>query len=220
MGAKTKIEADSLYAALARAQAVLSAPGKNREVSVRMKTGGTYKFKYATLDHLIEHVRGPLTENGLWFVQRTEPGTMVTRITHASGEYIESGVPMPNLPNAPQEAGSVLTYFRRYSLAVALGLASDEDDDANVAEGNGYQAQERAAPKKADAPRVTDEQVVRIQSLLQATGISPVQFSRIMQCKDVPDLAASRFDEAVERLENKLAEMAKAESNDKEKEAA
>ncbi len=220
MGAETKIEVDSLYAALARAQSVLSAPGKNREVSVRMKTGGTYKFKYATLDHLIEHVRGPLTENGLWFVQRTEPGSMVTRITHASGEYIESGVPMPNLPNAPQEAGSVLTYFRRYSLAVALGLASDEDDDANVAEGNGYQAQDKAAPKKANEPQITDEQVVKIQSLLQATKISVVQFCRIMQCKDVPALPASRFDEAVDRLEKKLADMAKAETNEKAKEPA
>lgn len=132
-----------LFAAMAKAQAKLTAPSKNREVSVKMQNGGTYKFKYATLDHLIEHVRGPLTENGLWFVQMTQPGEMVTRIVHESGEFVDSAVPMPNLPNKPQEAGSVLTYFRRYSLSVALGLASDEDDDANVAEGNGYEARDR-----------------------------------------------------------------------------
>lgn len=151
MTKQEKIEpAPTLYGALARAQAAIVAPGKNREVSVKMKSGGTYKFKYATLDHLIEHVRKPLTDNGLWFVQRTAPGEMITRIVHDSGEWIESAVPMPNLPNAPQEAGSVLTYFRRYSLSVALGLASDEDDDANVAEGNGYEDR-RAAPAKPAA---------------------------------------------------------------------
>lgn len=136
-------EFDKVFAALAKAQSALSAPSKNREVTVTMKTGGKYKFKYATLDHLIEHIRKPFTDNGLWFVQRTEPGAMVTRIVHESGQWCDSAVPMPNLPNAPQEAGSVLTYFRRYSLAVAAGLASDEDDDANVAEGNGYEPRQR-----------------------------------------------------------------------------
>lgn len=156
MNKQIKIEpASTLYGALARAQAILAAPSKNREVSVKMKSGGTYKFKYATLDHLIEHVRPALTENGLWFVQKTEPGAMVTRITHESGEFLDSAVPMPNLPNSPQEAGSVLTYFRRYSLAIALGLASDEDDDANVAEGNGYEQRKEPAFPEGPASGIT-----------------------------------------------------------------
>lgn len=145
-----------LFAALAKAQAQLNAPGKNREVTVKLREGGgSYKFKYATLDHLIEHVRKPLTDNGLWFVQMTEPGAMITRIIHESGESLDSAVPMPNLPTKPQEAGSVLTFFRRYSLSVALGLAADEDDDANVAEGNGYEARQpndRAARGRNNGP--------------------------------------------------------------------
>lgn len=220
MNAQTKVQAaEGIYAALAAAQATLTAPGKNREVSVKMKTGGTYKFKYATLDHLIEHVRKPLTDNGLWFIQRTEPGQMVTRITHASGEYVDSAVPLPNLPNSPQEAGSVLSYFRRYSLAIALGLASDEDDDANVAMGNGYEARDKAPPK-VDEPCITGEQVTRIQGLLEALNISPVQFSRTMSVRTVSSLPAGRFDEAVDRLEKKLAEKAAAETNAKAREAA
>lgn len=147
MNAQTKVEtpAVGIHGALARAQAALSAPSKNREVEVKLRDDkGKYKFKYATLDHLIEHVRKPLTDNGLWFFQRTDPGVMVTVLTHESGETIESAIPMPNLPAKPQEAGSVLTYFRRYSLSIALGLASDEDDDANVAEGNGYEPRNQA----------------------------------------------------------------------------
>jgi predicted metal-dependent hydrolase len=33
----------------------------------------------------------------------------------------------------PQEIGSALTYARRYSLSALLGIAADEDDDANAA---------------------------------------------------------------------------------------
>lgn len=217
MNAQATVEAHGIYAALANAQAKLSAPTKNREVSVRMKQGGTYKFKYATLDHLIEHVRGPLTENGLWFVQRTEQNQMITRITHASGEYIESAVPMPNLPNAPQEAGSVLTYFRRYSLSIALGLSSDEDDDANVAEGNGYTAKEgKSAPPPA---AISDDTRDRIIQLCEAVGGNQsAAICKAYNVESIADLTPEQGDAVISRLTGKLAEKAKAETNAKAKE--
>ena len=32
-----------------------------------------------------------------------------------------------------QEVGSIITYFRRYGLGAILGLATEEDDDGNIA---------------------------------------------------------------------------------------
>ena len=201
-------EQANIMAALAKAQASLDAPGKNREVSVKLNGGGSYKFKYTTLDALIEHVRKPLTDNGLWFVQTTEPGTMVTRIVHESGESICSAIPMPNLPAKPQDAGSILTYFRRYSLALALGLASDDDDDANVAEGNGYEAREPAKKKppakepepQQDMPKtgpITDATRDWLQAQIDSTGETVQAFCKFFAIgspKDVTyeDISAAR----------------------------
>jgi len=136
---------DNLYTALAAAQGAMPQPNKDREVTVAMRKadgspGGNYKFKYATLENCISTVRPHLAANGLGFVQFIAPGEMVTRIFHASGEFLDCAIPMPNLPNKPQEAGSLISYFKRYSLCTALGITADEDDDANIAQGNDYTA--------------------------------------------------------------------------------
>jgi len=135
----------NLYTALAAAQGAMPQPNKDREVTVAMRKadgspGGNYKFKYATLENCISTVRPHLAANGLGFVQFIAPGEMVTRIFHSSGEFLDCAIPMPNLPNKPQEAGSLISYFKRYSLCTALGITADEDDDANIAQGNDYTA--------------------------------------------------------------------------------
>jgi hypothetical protein len=146
---------DQLYTALAAAQAAITCPDKNREVVVKTKTGGSYKFRYATLDSIIEHIRKPLTSNGIWFCQTlegTEVGKyrLVTRLTHSSGQSIESRTPLL-VENAGNQAfGSALTYMRRYALTAMLGLAADEDDDGNAGDGN--QATQRPTKKPVKKP--------------------------------------------------------------------
>ena len=130
-----------LIAALAKAQSVISSPPRNREVKVRTKSGGTYSFRYATLDHIIEAIRKPLTENGLWFTQVLESDEggkyrLITRLLHESGESIESRTPLLVENTGSQGFGSALTYMRRYALTALLGIAADEDDDANATEGH------------------------------------------------------------------------------------
>ena len=134
-----------IAAALAKAQSVISNPEKNREVTVKgvTKTGKefNYTFKYTTLDRIIETVRKPLTDNGLWFTQTLENADggrykLVTALWHESGQSIRSETPLLVDGATNQAFGSALTYMRRYALAAMLGIASDEDDDANQADGN------------------------------------------------------------------------------------
>ena len=65
------VEIAALVDALAKAQAVITAPERNRTVNVtpRDQSKLSYSFKYATLDHIIQIIRKPLTDNGLWFTQ-------------------------------------------------------------------------------------------------------------------------------------------------------
>lgn len=140
-----------LAAALAAAQAEIKNPQRNREVTVQTKMGGKYKFKYATLDAIIDCIRGPLTKNGLWFTQTMESIDgrlcLVTTLLHSSGERTHSTVPLGN-STSNQELGSELTYKRRYSLTALLGVAADEDDDGNIADGNTSTPTPTRAPDK------------------------------------------------------------------------
>lgn len=97
-----------------------------------------YSSKYTPLDALIDHVRPVLKKHGLYFTQ--EPWSdptgvgVITTLFHTSGERMESepycvGVSKKD----PQAYGAALTYARRYSLSALLGIASNSDDDAEVA---------------------------------------------------------------------------------------
>jgi hypothetical protein len=136
---------NELIEALGAAQAAITGVDKNREVTVKPKKKGdyqppSYKFKYATLDNIIHHLRTPLTENGLWFTQFVADGRMVTRILHNSGQWLDAGVPMPNVSGTPQEIGAIISYFKRYSLSAAFAIVTEEDDDA----GNTVEAEDRS----------------------------------------------------------------------------
>ena len=104
--------------------------------------------KYATLDSILNAVRGPLAENGFALVQDATTGdgcvTVVTKLLHESGcelvsqplsaplkkEFTKTGI---ELPPSVQQIGSLVTYLRRYSLCPFLGVALDDDDDGNLA---------------------------------------------------------------------------------------
>lgn len=144
---------DELANALAEAQAKMKSPARNRQVTVKTRTGGSYKFKYATLDAVIDSARAPLCANGLWFVQTLGANPdgkyrLTTTLLHSSGQWISSETPLLVEEAGSQAFGSALTYMRRYALCAMLGIAADEDDDGNAGDGN------EATPAKP-APRTT-----------------------------------------------------------------
>jgi hypothetical protein len=97
-----------------------------------------FKSRYADLDSTWNACRQQLSKHGLSVVQfpcDDEAGKIgiTTRLMHSSGEWIQGsiGIKMSQETN-PQNAGSILTYLRRYSLQGAVGI-SPEDDDGNAA---------------------------------------------------------------------------------------
>lgn len=156
----------ALATALATAQAQFTNPPRNREVTVLKKAGGTYTFSYATFDTIVDMVRPALSGNGLCYVQvvdLAEHGSVMitTKLMHSSGEWIEGQTPvLVKDDDGPQAFGSAMTYARRYGLTALLGVASEEDDDANGAEGNQAEGRNRGttrAAAPAPAPKEKSE---------------------------------------------------------------
>lgn len=141
-----------LALSLAKAQAAFPAIARTREVTVTTKTGGSYKFKYAPLDTILEAVRTPLSSNGLAVAQLLDGGDLVTLLLHESGAVLEGRVLIPHGPtDNVQQQGSAITYLRRYALQAILGIASEEDDDGNASAGN------RTTPSPRRVDRETGE---------------------------------------------------------------
>jgi hypothetical protein len=141
-----------------------------------------FKSKYVPLDSLIDTAKPLLKSNGLSFIQSCSGDganiIVTTLLMHNSGEWVESDPLTLRADKATaQGAGSAITYARRYALAAALGLASDEDDDGNQADDTASK-QKQEQPKgqkqepkpKEDKP--TKEQLLKLSELAQVKGIS------------------------------------------------
>ena len=149
------LEADTgaLYGALAKAQGAFPAIPRDREVKVQMKSGGSYTFRYAPLDTILEKVRGPLAANGLALSQLLDGADLVTMLLHESGASLSGRIPIPGSDNV-QGYGSTITYLRRYAIQAILGIASEEDDDGNASAGNRAST---ATPRPSVAPRAVPD---------------------------------------------------------------
>lgn len=142
-------ELKNLAKALAKFQADIKDPARDKD-------NPYFKSKYVALDGLLDAVRPVLAANGLSFIQSPvsngQDMGVATLLMHDSGEWIESDPFMLHaVKNDPQAGGSAITYARRYSLSAVLGVAWDDDDDANMAT-KGHQSRSNAqnAPAKGD----------------------------------------------------------------------
>jgi hypothetical protein len=152
-----------IAAALAAAQGEFPPIPRDKTVTVKTRTGGSYTFAYAPLDTILGAVRPALAKAGLALTQAVvtdanNTDNLRTILLHASGEFLANDTPIYNGggDNASQAYGSGLTYARRYGITALLCIAADEDDDGNgpgddferVSRGNGNEQAPRTAPKE------------------------------------------------------------------------
>jgi hypothetical protein len=127
-------ELQDLYLALSIAQGEIENATKVSE-NPGFKRGNRGS-KYADLASVRDAYRLPFSKNGLVLLQMpTTEGTKVTvltRLAHKSGQFIEEPLSMNALNLSPQAIGSTLTYIRRYAAMCFTGIAP-EDDDGNAA---------------------------------------------------------------------------------------
>ena len=113
------------------------------------KVNPHFKSKYASLESVIKAVKPSLLKHGILYRQvskYTENGICIETIFHGHGEELGTGeIFLPVDKRTAQGFGSALTYARRYSLSLACGIGSEEDDDGNQAE---KEVGKKPVPKK------------------------------------------------------------------------
>lgn len=114
-------------------KALSAAQGELRNAPLD-KSNSHFGQRYASLGSITDTVRPILAKHGLAVTQLAgtpEQGkvSVSTLLIHTSGEYIRETMVVPVAGNI-QQAGSAITYMRRYALSALLGIVGDEDDDA------------------------------------------------------------------------------------------
>ena len=122
------IKTGKLAEALAKAQA-----GFTTVIKSKTAKGEKFSYKYADLADVLEMVVPALSKQGIAFTQplrREGDKTFVITRIQLGDEFLEdAGLPIPSQVR-PQELGTYLTYYRRYSVSTFLGISTDEDTDA------------------------------------------------------------------------------------------
>lgn len=208
-----KIEPASLHSAMAAAFGEI-------EAATKSANNPHFKSKYADIGAVIEAVKPALIKHGLFFTQHPHPSeegvTVETVLHHAGGESFSLGsLFVPANKRDAQGFGSALTYARRYALVTAFGVPTEDDDgSAAVKAGQG----QRSSMVSPDQPSISDDDLTKLVALCEAVGGGQsALICKAYQVNTLPELTLSQGNAAINRLKEKLADKAKAETN---KEAA
>lgn len=143
----------SISAALAKAQGEFSPIAKNRFVKITMKSGGSFNFRYADLEATINATRPALSKNGLAVIQPICGDELLTIISHSSGEFIQSSMPLPaQIGDDPKQYGAKISYLRRYAYQSLVCVMADDDLDEYGDDINTHQLQ----PQPQQKPTLDD----------------------------------------------------------------
>lgn len=129
---RTSESIKDLVSALSKAQGKIKG-------AIKDSANPFFKSHYADLDSNIEAIRDQFCENGLSIIQgdQFKDGAWVleTRLSHLSGQWVETDYPIICVKQDPQSFLAANTYARRGALTAIAGLSA-RDDDGNKASGH------------------------------------------------------------------------------------
>jgi hypothetical protein len=193
-GETTKLIAALLAARLAFGPVIRAALGQ---------VGQNRSYKYADLAGILDAIMPALLAHDLVIFQAVdaETATLITRLAHVSGEWVEASYPL-KLDQVPQAFGSSLTYAGRYSIQRLLCLAAEDDDGAAAqpSPAKKVKGAATAPPAIGPGPWVTPPQLKRMFAIATAAGWGTDQMKEHLRLKfgidSSKDLPASKYDEA------------------------
>lgn len=165
---------------------------KDKEINVK-----SYKFAYATYGNILQTIKTPMFESKLAFTFSTFENKFICRIMHESGEYFDTSIDMIKTQGNMQDIGSLLTYCKRYTLVLALGLDTDSDDDCNAAIGQEViSIQETKKPIINYAPQSGNHNIIKTSkkvSEAQIKRLNAIAYKQGWSFDDVKQHCKSKY---------------------------
>jgi len=199
-------ELKELFAALAKAQAIMPTAGLNSE-------NPYFKSSYSDMAEIVRVSRPALSVNGLSVIQQIMPNEdgqniLHTILCHTSGQWIETR--MRILPAKPdvQSLASYITYLKRYSYAALVGVVSkgeDDDGERAVAESRdvlakGVALNTKYNPKEQSYETITPDELREVEYELAEYPDICSQVLDGLKIQSIADMPRSKYRTALTRI--------------------
>ncbi len=174
------------------------------------KSGDANYGKYITYEEIIKRVREPMSKHGLFFQHVSHPrpgGAAIETIIFGHGGALSSGiVDVPASKQNEHGYGGAVTYGKRYSLVLALGIGGDKDlvenyqfdDDGKLIEAGAPveppPAKPACQPKSQKTPENVQQEAKSKNIMVNGKEYGPlITCSEINACVD--DIALEQWKE-------------------------
>jgi hypothetical protein len=191
-------QARKLFAeAMRKFQAECPSIRHERTAKIATRGGSEYSYTYAELDVIAKTVNPILAKHGLSYRWNAEVEASTLKcscvVSHEGGHEappatISLPVENPSAMSPQQKVGAALTFARRQTLSMALGLTTTDDDpDAG----------------DNDPTTISEDQITTIEDLIVETKANKPRFLEYLGVKEIAHIRQSRYAEAVAALEQK-----------------
>lgn len=225
MTLQTKVEAGppQVYAKIAAVQGELAKSGIGKDSE---NTFDRYKFR--GIDAVYNALAPLLAKHGLCVLPRIMERDCQERVSKKGDPmfYVTVTAEFDFVADVDGSIHTVRTYGEamdrsdkatnkamsaayKYAAFMAFAIPTEGDNDADA-----------STPEVAAPPVITDDQVTALIPLMKAAKLAETKFAHTFGVDRVVDLPASRFDEARDRLNDRIAALAKAETDAKAREVA
>lgn len=175
-----RVDKGALIEALCKAMLEFEPITKDSKARVKTKSGSEYTYDYVSLDLIIISTRKALANNGLnirHYIEFKPDGKswLISELRHSSGcdpDKTESPIDKftgDSYMSVVQNYGSIMTYLRRYHMALLLNIAIDEDTDGNEQDKGKTDKQDNHGKDNLD--RITEQEISQILENCKAVGL-------------------------------------------------
>lgn len=177
------------------------------------KTANGGRYKYADM----AQIHGWLEENNITYYQYTElieGNDYIITVPIIDGKELPPrrgcrvvDATLVGVNNPAQVQGSALTYARRYSLLMAFGLCTEDDDAQSLSKPKEEPKKAKEAPKQEEQqvfpnPNcITPEDKAQILHELARTHVDREQICKMFEVKELDDLPKKAFPILMKKFE-------------------